>query len=112
MMEMPRIRRSARHTGRGSRTLLEGPSFDRGNLYVTNIPYGQILKVSSTGEFSLVVEYDGEPNGLKIHRDGRIAGIGTTNAAYGGPERKTLYITDSETGTILSTRLKLAGKVM
>ena len=52
---------------------LEGPSFDRdGNLYLTNIPYGQIFKISPTGEFALVAEYDGEPNGLKIHKDGRI----------------------------------------
>jgi gluconolactonase len=52
---------------------LEGPSFDRdGNLYVTNIPYGQIFKVSPDGEFTLVATYDGEPNGLKIHKDGRI----------------------------------------
>jgi gluconolactonase len=52
---------------------LEGPSFDRdGNLYVTNIPYGQIFKVSPRGEFTLVSTYDGEPNGLKIHQDGRI----------------------------------------
>jgi gluconolactonase len=52
---------------------LEGPSFDRdGNLYVTNIPYGQIFKVSPDGEFTVVATYDGEPNGLKIHRDGRI----------------------------------------
>jgi gluconolactonase len=52
---------------------LEGPSFDRaGNLYVTNIPYGQIFRVAPSGEFALVAEYDGEPNGLKIHQDGRI----------------------------------------
>jgi gluconolactonase len=51
---------------------LEGPSFDRdGNLYVTNIPYGQIFRVSPQGEFTLVATYDGEPNGLKIHKDGR-----------------------------------------
>jgi gluconolactonase len=54
-------------------SFLEGPSFDRaGNLYVVNIPYGQIFKVSPQGEFALVAEYDGEPNGLKIHKDGRI----------------------------------------
>jgi gluconolactonase len=39
-------------------------------------------------------------------------GIGTTNAAYGGPERKMLYITESETGTILSARLEVSGKEM
>ncbi|MFJ4153456.1 SMP-30/gluconolactonase/LRE family protein [Pseudomonas sp. NPDC089752] len=52
---------------------LEGPSFDRaGNLYVTDIPYGRIFRVSPAGEWDLVVEYDGWPNGLKIHADGRI----------------------------------------
>jgi hypothetical protein len=52
---------------------LEGPSFDQdGNLYVTNIPYGQIFTISPAREFTLVAEYDGEPNGLKIHKDGRI----------------------------------------
>jgi gluconolactonase len=52
---------------------LEGPSFDRdGNLYVTNIPYGQIFRVAPDGTFTSVVTYDGEPNGLKIHKNGRI----------------------------------------
>jgi gluconolactonase len=52
---------------------LEGPSFDRaGNLYCVDIPYGRIFKVSPKGEWAVVAEYDGEPNGLKIHRDGRI----------------------------------------
>src|SRR6516164_437679 len=196
---------------------LEGPSFDRdGNLYVTNIPYRQIFKVSPDGEFTVVASYDGEPNGLKIHRDGRLyrlrvggrlellldnvptpnglvltpnkeilylavtrnnavwrvpllpdgnlgrvgifiqlsggmgpdgmamdaegnlavchvgmgsiwlfsrlgrplaeiqscAGIGTTNAAYGGSDGKALYITKSETGTILSAKLEVSGKQM
>jgi len=54
-------------------SFLEGPSFDRaGNLYVVNIPYGQVLRVSPQGEFAVVAEWDGEPNGLKIHKDGRI----------------------------------------
>jgi len=52
---------------------LEGPSFDRaGNLYLVDIPHGRIFRVSPRGEFDLVAEYDGEPNGLKIHKDGRI----------------------------------------
>ena len=54
-------------------SFLEGPSFDRaGILYCTDIPYGRIFKVTPDGEFHLVTEYDGEPNGLKIHKDGRI----------------------------------------
>ena len=51
---------------------LEGPSFDRaGNLYVTDIPWGRIFKIPPSGEVSVAAEYDGEPNGLKFHKDGR-----------------------------------------
>ena len=61
---------------RGGQTIdsfLEGPSFDRqGRLYVTDIPYGRVFRISAEGEWELVAEYDGWPNGLKIHRDGRI----------------------------------------
>jgi gluconolactonase len=54
-------------------SFIEGPSFDRdGNLYIVDIPYGRIFRISPAGEFQLVAEYDGEPNGLKIARDGRI----------------------------------------
>jgi gluconolactonase len=54
-------------------SFIEGPSFDRdGNLYVVDIPYGRVFRISPAAEFTLVAEYDGEPNGLKIARDGRI----------------------------------------
>lgn len=52
---------------------LEGPSFDRdGNLFVVDIPFGRIFRVSPAGEWHLRCKYDGWPNGLKIHRDGTI----------------------------------------
>lgn len=53
---------------------LEGPSFDLdGNLYLVDIPFGRILRlVANTHDWEVVAEYDGEPNGLKIHRDGTI----------------------------------------
>lgn len=52
---------------------LEGPSFDReGNLYFTDVPHGRIFRMAPGGDIELVAEYDGEPNGLKIHKDGRI----------------------------------------
>jgi gluconolactonase len=52
---------------------LEGPSFDReGNLYVVDVAWGRVFRISPDAEVSLVAEYDGQPNGLKIHRDGRI----------------------------------------
>jgi gluconolactonase len=69
-------RRSGWAFGKGHdflHSFLEGPSFDlAGNLYVVDIPYGRILRVSPSGEWSVVSEYDGWPNGLKIHRDGTI----------------------------------------
>jgi len=52
---------------------IEGPSFDRdGNLYIVDIPYGRVFRIDPNGTFTLVTEYDGEPNGLKIANDGRI----------------------------------------
>ncbi|WP_038937257.1 SMP-30/gluconolactonase/LRE family protein [Bradyrhizobium japonicum] len=52
---------------------LEGPSFDRaGNLYVVDVPWGRIFRITPQGDVAVVAEYDGEPNGLKIHMDGRI----------------------------------------
>jgi len=54
-------------------SFIEGPSFDRhGNLYIVDIPYGRVFRIDPAGEFTLVTEYDGEPNGLKIDRNGRI----------------------------------------
>ena len=52
---------------------LEGPAFDReGNLYVVDLAFGRIFCITKEKEFKVAVEYDGEPNGLAIHRDGRI----------------------------------------
>jgi len=71
---------------------LEGPAFDRrGNLYVVNIPAGQILKVSASGEFSLVTQYEGEPNGLAIHKDGRI---------FIADHRRGLLVLDPQSGKV------------
>jgi len=54
-------------------SFLEGPSFDRaGRLYVTDIPNGRVFRIDEAGEWELIAEYDGWPNGLKIHRDGQI----------------------------------------
>ena len=54
-------------------SFLEGPSFDRdGNLWCVDIPFGRIFRIDPKGEWELAAQYDGWPNGLKIHRDGRI----------------------------------------
>ena len=54
-------------------TFLEGPSFDRkGNLWCVDIPFGRIFRIDPKGEWDLAAQYDGWPNGLKIHKDGSI----------------------------------------
>ncbi|QUX94619.1 gluconolactonase [Marinomonas sp. CT5] len=54
-------------------SFIEGPSFDRdGNLYFVDIPFGRIMRADPAGNVSQIAEYDGQPNGLKIHQDGRI----------------------------------------
>lgn len=48
-------------------SFLEGPVFDEaGNLYVTDIPWGRIFRIDASGLWTLVAEYDGEPNGMKF----------------------------------------------
>jgi len=64
---------AAQPAGAPPHSLLEGPSFDReGNLYCVDLLNGRILRVSTDGVFHVAAEYDGWPNGLKIHPDGRI----------------------------------------
>lgn len=75
--EFRKVRRSSwsdcRRGGKPIHSFLEGPSFDReGNLYVTDIPFGRVFRISPQKRVELVAEYDGEPNGLKIRADGRI----------------------------------------
>ena len=58
--------------GMPAASLIEGPSFDRqGNLWCVDIPNGRIFQVTREGEFKVIAQYDGWPNGLKFHRDGR-----------------------------------------
>lgn len=54
---------------------LEGPSFDRaGNLWFVDIPYGRIFRITMkdgiAGEWELITQYDGWPNGLKFDKAG------------------------------------------
>lgn len=52
---------------------LEGPAFDReGNLYIVDIAWGRILRVTPSGDMTVVADYDGEPNGLKVMADGSL----------------------------------------
>lgn len=52
---------------------LEGPVFDaRGRLYVTDIPHGRILRISTSGHWEAIAETGGWPNGLALHPDGSL----------------------------------------
>lgn len=63
----------ANRPGAPTDCFIEGPSFDAdGNLYIVDIPFGRIFRISPDGKWTLVVEYDGWPNGLKIDAAGRI----------------------------------------
>jgi len=52
-------------------SFLEGPSFDRdGNLWLVDVAWGRLFRVSPSGALDVACQYDGEPNGLAFHRDG------------------------------------------
>lgn len=65
---------AANRPGLATDCFIEGPSVDAaGNLWLVDIPNGRILRVSADGrDWDVVTEYDGWPNGLKFHADGRI----------------------------------------
>lgn len=59
--------------GRLADSFLEGPVFDaEGNLYVTDIPFGRVFRVTPKGDWDLVAQWDGEPNGLKFLSAGQL----------------------------------------
>jgi gluconolactonase len=60
----------ANRGGQPTDSFLEGPVFDgAGNLYVTDIPFGRIFRISPASEWTPIAEWDGEPNGLKFMND-------------------------------------------
>lgn len=57
----------ANRGGHAVDSFLEGPVWHpSGCLYVTDIPYGRIFRVDMQGEWELIVQYAGEPNGMKL----------------------------------------------
>jgi gluconolactonase len=52
---------------------LEGPAFDRqGRFHCVDMYSGRVLRVGADDKFDVIADYGGHPNGLKIHKDGRI----------------------------------------
>ena len=59
--------------GRLADSFLEGPVLDEaGNLYVTDIPFGRVFRIDTKGEWDLVAQWDGEPNGMKFLNAGQL----------------------------------------
>lgn len=57
----------ANRGGLDTDSFLEGPVIDRaGKLFVTDIPFGRIFRIDPEGRWTLIAEYDGEPNGMKF----------------------------------------------
>jgi gluconolactonase len=69
-----------------------------GNLAVAHIGLGTVWLFSHLGE--------------PLARIRSCAGLATTNLAYGGPDLKTLYITESDSGSVLCVRLEVPGSTM
>ena len=52
------------------------------------------------------------PIGQPLYRIKSCRGNFPTNIAYGGPENRTVFITESDTGTILRAELPVPGRTM
>jgi gluconolactonase len=73
----------------------DGMAFDEaGNLYVAHYGGGRVAIFSSDGEMTGEI---------------RVAGANVTNVAFGGPDRRTLVITEVETASLYQTRAEAPG---
>ncbi|KAB8271632.1 gluconolactonase [Aspergillus minisclerotigenes] len=73
-------------------SFLEGPIYvsTLDFLFVTDIPYGRIFSIDSNANWTLVTEYDGEPNGLQgiLELDPTSREIQTIASRYQGERLK------------------------
>ncbi len=69
-----------------------------GNLFVAHCGMGCVWAFSPLGE--------------PLYRIVSCTGIMTTNVAFGGPDNRSLFITESDTGTILRAELPVPGRAM
>ncbi len=68
------------------------------NIAVCHVGFGAVWLFSALGEPMLRIQ---SPKGLM-----------TTNCAYGGQDNKTLFITESKTGTILTAEMPVPGRLL
>lgn len=71
---------------------------ETGNLAVAHVGMGSVWAFSPLGE--------------PVYRIRSCEGLATTNVAYGRPENRTLYITESDSGCILRCELPTPGRKM
>jgi len=64
----------ATRPGQRLHSFLEAPCFDAdGHLWLVDVPYGRLFRVSPEGEWTVGYRYEGEPHGLALLPDGRFA---------------------------------------
>jgi gluconolactonase len=71
---------------------------EKENLAVVHAGFGTVWQFSALGE--------------PIGRIRSCAGIRTTNVAYGGPDMRTLFVTECEQGVIMTARMEVPGRQM
>jgi gluconolactonase len=73
----------------------DGMAFDQtGNLYVAHYGGGKVAIFDQLGEMVDVI---------------RVPGANVTNIAFGGPDRRTVVITDVETASLYTARVEIPG---
>ena len=73
----------------------DGMAFDEaGNLYVAHYGGGKVAVFDPSG---------------KMIEEIRVPGAKVTNVAFGGPDRRTLVITEVETASLYQTRVDVPG---
>jgi len=77
----------------GANCKLQGAAFDRaGNLFLSDTPSGRILRLSRAGQWELVVETGGSPQGIAVHHDVRIP-------RHGGHDSTLMKVCERRTST-------------
>lgn len=58
--------------GQPMHSFIEGAFFDEeSNLWLSDVPYGRVFRVTSGGDWDVIHHYDGEPHSMRIAPDGR-----------------------------------------
>ncbi len=58
--------------GQPMHSFLEAAFFDQdGNLWLSDVPYGRVFRISPAGEWTLMHQIDGEPHAMRLAPDGQ-----------------------------------------